>query len=63
MTSASVSDFSDVILIVFKNLSETKLMRAWNIFVSAFILSQIFPCFSLIVIDRNLVTFFPERSQ
>ena len=54
---------SDVILIVFSRLPETKLMRAWNIFGSVFILLQIFPCFSLIAFDRVLVTFFPKRSQ
>ena len=47
-----------MILIIFQILSEIKLMRARNIIGSVFVLSQIFPCFSPIVIDRNLVIFF-----
>ena len=52
-----------VILIVFQNLSETKLMRAWNVFGSVFILSQIFPCFSLIATECNLVTFISKTKS
>ena len=61
--SAQTSVCSDVVLIIFQKLSESKLMQGRNIFGFVLILSHIFQCFSLIVIDRNILNFFSKLSQ